>query len=149
MSDISIRPATREDFETWLAWRKELWAVTDLDDELRDMEKVFAADTKAVFFIEKKGEGPIGFAETALRDYAEGCVTSPVAYFEAWFVAPGHRKQGIGRRLLEHAEQWARGMGCTEIASDAEIDNDVSIAAHKKLGFRETDRIVTFAKKLG
>ena len=49
---------------------------------------------------------------------------------------------------MAHAERWARALGYSELASDAEIDNTVSIAAHRALGFEETDRIVCFLKKL-
>ncbi|HEU0034752.1 MAG TPA: hypothetical protein VFQ53_29210 [Kofleriaceae bacterium] len=38
--------------------------------------------------------------------------------------------------------------GHREIGSDAVLRNEVSIAAHKSLGFREHDRVVRFAKKL-
>jgi len=43
---------------------------------------------------------------------------------------------------------WAIELGCDELASDAEIVNTGSIAAHKALGFREMDRVVSFIKKL-
>jgi aminoglycoside 6'-N-acetyltransferase I len=46
------------------------------------------------------------------------------------------------------AEEWGRAQGCTEFASDALIENVVSIAAHRALGFTEIDRVVTFRKDL-
>jgi aminoglycoside 6'-N-acetyltransferase I len=49
---------------------------------------------------------------------------------------------------MAHAERWAGALGYSELASDAEIDNTVSISAHRALGFDETDRIVCFLKKL-
>jgi aminoglycoside 6'-N-acetyltransferase I len=39
---------------------------------------------------------------------------------------------------------WARGRGCTEFAADALLDNEVSHAAHRALGFEEVERIVCF-----
>ena len=61
---------------------------------------------------------------------------------------PQFRRQGIGRALIDAAEEWAIHQGCTEIGSDAEIDNDVSHAAHLRSGFQETGRVRTFRKKL-
>jgi len=63
-------------------------------------------------------------------------------------VDPDLRGKGIGRRLVEAGEQWTRGRGLTEIASDAELENEQSISAHKALGFKETFRLVHFLKRL-
>jgi aminoglycoside 6'-N-acetyltransferase I len=46
------------------------------------------------------------------------------------------------------AEDWARGQGCTEFASDTLLDNDVSSAAHRALGFEEVECIRCFRKTL-
>jgi aminoglycoside 6'-N-acetyltransferase I len=91
---------------------------------------------------------PLGFAELSLRSIAEGCHSSPVAYLEGWFVEESERRRGVGAALLRAAEEWARAQACSEFASDTEIDNGVSIAAHRALGFEEVDRIVCFRKDL-
>ena len=46
--------------------------------------------------------------------------------------------------LMAAGVEWARARGCTEFASDALLDNSLSHAAHKALGFVETCRIVCF-----
>ena len=49
---------------------------------------------------------------------ADGCDPShPVGYLEGWFVSESHRKTGIGKRLVEHGEAWAKAQGCKELAS--------------------------------
>ena len=58
------------------------------------------------------------------------------------------RRRGIGTALVRAAEQWARDQGCSEFASDAEIENDISVTAHKALGFTEVSRVVCFRKDL-
>ena len=58
------------------------------------------------------------------------------------------RGQRLGRELVHKAEGWAREKGCTEMASDTWLDNEVSIAAHLKLGYEESDRLVHFMKRL-
>jgi aminoglycoside 6'-N-acetyltransferase I len=63
-------------------------------------------------------------------------------------VAEAARRQGIGRQLFEAAEGYARAQGLSEIASDALIDNETSIAAHKALGYREVERLVCFMRRL-
>lgn len=74
--------------------------------------------------------------------------THPVAYLEGWYVDPDVRRSGLGRRLLHAAERWAGANGFTEMASDAELHNAVSLRAHRALGFDEVERQVCFRKPL-
>lgn len=91
----------------------------------------------------------IGLAEASLRrDYVNGTESSPVGFLEAWFVQPGHRGRGVGRALVAAVEDWTRGHGCRELASDALLDNTGSHAAHAACGFEETERVVYFRKRL-
>ena len=46
------------------------------------------------------------------------------------------------------ARTWARVRGCTEMASDRELDNEESGAFHEALGYEEVERIVCFGKSL-
>ena len=146
---MSIRRATKTDIEHWLTMRDLLWpdaSVTN-KDEIEDYFKNKSSHIRECFLAEKRGE-PVGFIELNIRDYAEGSHCDKVPYVEGWFVSEAHRGKGLGRRLMDRAERWARENGFFELASDAEIENIKSINAHKKLGFKETDRIVCFLKKL-
>jgi len=58
-------------------------------------------------------------------------------YLEGWFVEPRFGKKGLGRTLMNAAERWAISRGYTELASDAELENSLSIRLHKRLGFLE------------
>jgi aminoglycoside 6'-N-acetyltransferase I len=91
----------------------------------------------------------VGFIETGMRSVADGCDPArPVGYVEAWFVAESYRRQGIGAQLLMAAEEWARKQGCTEMASDAEIENENSQRTHEALGFEVSGRSVNYRKRL-
>lgn len=92
---------------------------------------------------------PIGFAQCQLRrDYVEGTETSPVGYLEGVYVEPSYRKRGYGKSLVTACEDWARNKGCTEFASDCELNNTDSLAFHLRSGFTEANRIICFIKKL-
>lgn len=97
---------------------------------------------------ESDGGAVIGFAELRVRNYAEGSELAAVPHVEGWYVDSGHRGQGVGASLMAHSEQWAKKLGYSELASDAEIDNTASIGAHRALGFEVTDKIVCFLKRL-
>lgn len=91
----------------------------------------------------------IGFLEAGLRSHADGCDTrQPVGFIEGWFVREDHRREGVGSRLVAAAEEWARGQGCVEMASDTWIDDGVSVLSHEALGYEVVDRCVHFRKSL-
>ena len=92
--------------------------------------------------------GPDGFVELSIRAYAEGCYSGRVAFLEGWYVVPAARRKGVGRALVQAAEDWGRAQGCTEFGSDALLDNATSQAAHRALGFAEVVQIRCFRKDL-
>lgn len=102
----------------------------------------------ALFLARQSGEA-VGFAQCQLRhDYVEGTSTSPVGYLEGVYVERAHRNRGVAAALLRACEAWAKGQGCTEFASDCELENADSLRFHQSLGFREANRIICFTKKL-
>ena len=95
------------------------------------------------------GEERLGaFLEASIRSHVEDCETDNVGYLEGWFVEFRYRRLGVGRELVRYAENWAREKGCTEMASDAEVDNLISQQAHNNLGYNETSRLVHLRKEL-
>jgi aminoglycoside 6'-N-acetyltransferase I len=91
----------------------------------------------------------VGFAEAALRvDYVNGTDSSPVAFLEGLYVAPGSRRAGVARALVAAVEQWARREGCSELASDCLLENIDAHEVHRALGFGETERVVYFRKEI-
>jgi aminoglycoside 6'-N-acetyltransferase I len=92
---------------------------------------------------------PVGFIEGSIRaDYVNGTETSPVGFVEGVYVDPAWRRRGVARQMYAAIGDWAKARGCRELASDALLDNEGSQRAHLALGFRETERVVYFAKKL-
>lgn len=86
--------------------------------------------------------------ELSLRDYVDGCDTSPVGYIEGIYVEEGERGKGMGRQMIEAGLRWIADQGCTEVGSDALIDNQASIDFHQRVGFEEVERQVIFKRTL-
>jgi aminoglycoside 6'-N-acetyltransferase I len=128
--------------------RLQLWGGT-AEEHTTDIAAYFATPQGGITFVVEHTERRLcGFIEVSLRHYAEGCKTSPVAYIEGWYVEEDLRRRQLGRRLVHTAESWAREQGLQEIASDTQIDNTVSLHAHKTLGYEEVERLVCFRKAL-
>jgi aminoglycoside 6'-N-acetyltransferase I len=130
--------------------RQRLWP-SEPGEHAGEIAAFFGGDRRepAEVFLAFNGEGrAIGLAEVSIRGYAEGCDSHNVAYLEGWFVEESMRRQGVGAALVAAVEAWGRGQGCTELGSDAELDNAISAMAHRALGFEEVERIVCFRKAL-
>lgn len=151
MVDINykIRPLDEDDLSEWLRLRSMLWDESSEDDHKDEMVAIIEhSDSQLVVIADVGGGQLVGFLEASIRSHVEDCETENVGYLEGWFVENEYRRSGIGARLVEYAEEWARRKGCTEMASDAEIDNGVSLLAHTRLGYAETSRLVHLRKEL-
>ena len=147
---MKVRPVRESDAAHWGRMRQALWP-SDVGEHAGVIAAFFGGDRRnpaeTLIAIDDSGR-PVGFAEVAIRAYAEGCAFGRVAYLEGWFVEKAYRRTGVGAALVQAVEAWGRAQGCTELGSDAAIDNDASAAAHLALGFSETGRIICFRRSL-
>lgn len=143
---MKTAPITSSRDAAWLQLRMALWPDASASEHQEDMEDQVCAPDRYVQFLARADDGQaIGLAEAAIRtDYVNGTDSSPVAFLEGLYVMPEARRQGAARALIDAVRAWARDRGCKELASDTALDNVVSQAAHTRLGFRETERVVYF-----
>ena len=134
----------------WLALRDALWPACTSAEQLSEMGAIVSSPTRFAAFVAYTDAGlAVGLAEAALRtDYVNGARSTPVAFLEGLYVARDHRGKGLAASLVAEVERWASSIGCTELASDAALENHASLAVHQALGFRETERVVFFCKAL-
>ena len=145
---MNIRPAASADHAEWLRMRMALWPDCPIEQLEREMAMI-ESDPQQTAFVAAPNDGPpCGLVEVSIHPNAIGCRTQPVGYVEGWYVDPEARRRGLGRQLLDAAEAWARSHGCHEMASDTQLDNAVSFAAHRAAGYEETDRAIHFRKPL-
>ena len=115
---MDIRSVQPTDRDEWLRMRLNLWDGS-VEEHAREIDAFFSSSQDDVtFVVERPGGGLCGFIEVSLRNYAEGCQTSPVPYIEGWYVDEDVRHSGLGSRLIQTAEKWARSKGFSEIASE-------------------------------
>ena len=111
-----IRPIAPADYAEWLRMRLHLWGGA-AEEHTQDIATYFATPQRGItIVVARTGGGLCGFIEVNLRNYAEGCMTSPVAYIEGWYVDeesrsshPGHPPCAGSRGMGEEA--WAQGNG--------------------------------------
>ncbi len=141
---MTIQFYVSSDHDEWRRMRDALWP----GQTAEDMADWLSRPDATVLVAERHPRGLSGFAEVGARSVAEGCLTSPVAYLEGWYVDPDIRRQGVGAALVHAVEAWARRCGYHELASDTGLTNEVSQQAHERLGFVEVERAVQYRKAL-
>lgn len=135
--------------ERWLSLRQQLWDHCSAEEHLTEMEVFLHQPEKYCQLLATEDEKAIGFLEASIRnDYVNGTSSSPVGYIEGLFVVSECRQKGVAAKMMMEIESWFRNQGCHEMASDTELENQVSIDAHLAMGFEETERAVFFRKVL-
>lgn len=143
-----VEKAKHKDASTIAQIAIKMWKNHTVDELTKEFEKILENPESAVFMYSVEAQ-VIGFAQCQLRhDYVEGTDSSPVGYLEGIFIEQKYRHRGYAKKLLDKCEEWAKEKGCREFASDCELDNEVSLAFHLKIGFSEANRIICFTKKL-
>ncbi len=154
MANGKIRQAQRGDEGAIAELMAQLWpdgSHAEFEEEaalLIENEMCGTLPAVILLGLDESGEA-IGFLQAGLRSHADGCDASrPVGFIEGWFVRTEWRGQGVGRWLMNAAEEWCRARGCRELASDTVLGNVESLRAHGAVGFEVVDRCVHFRKRL-
>lgn len=143
-----IRRATKEEAFELAKLAIQMWEDNEIEELAEHFEKL-VADEEAACFLKYMDDEAVGFAQCQLRhDYVEGTETSPVGYLEGILVEEAYRHKGYAKELLLECEKWAKGKGCTEFASDCELENEESLRFHMAMQFEEANRVICFRKSI-
>jgi aminoglycoside 6'-N-acetyltransferase I len=145
---MQITPPDGSADGAWLALRLALWPDVSEAEQLLGMTDALARGHYVRLAVTASGSA-VGLVEASKRvDYVNGTSSSPVAFLEGLYVVPASRRQGVARVLVQSVVKWALAEGCSELASDSLLGNSAAHAAHRSLGFEETERVVYFRRAL-
>lgn len=144
---LTIRQAQPADFAAWADMRGQLWPASGRESHLAELAEL-TRDARFRGWLALAGHAPVGFAEAFIRPFANGCDSRPVAFLEGIWVHPSYRRRRVGARLLAAVEQWACALGFSELGSDTDIANALSLLCHGRWGFEEMERVVCLRKRL-
>ncbi|MFH0753267.1 MAG: GNAT family N-acetyltransferase [Candidatus Omnitrophota bacterium] len=59
-------------------------------------------------------------------------------------VLSGFRGRGVGRKLMEHMEDWGRELGCGKVTLEVRYDNEKARQLYKSMGYGECQPPMSF-----
>ncbi len=135
---MQIRPFQPPDTEAVI----ELWRACDLlrpwNDPYQDIRRKL--DEQPELFLVGEREGKIVAVLMVGYDGHRG-------WLNYLGVAPEHRRNGYGRKLVEAAEVLLRDRGCPKINLQIRTSNLEVIEFYRRLGYVQ-DEVVSFGKRL-
>jgi putative acetyltransferase len=123
-------------------------AAAQLIAELEDhLSQFYPIESRHGFSVEKLLREGVAFFIIRHDDIPAGCggiqlVGADYAELKRMYVHPTHRRQGLGQRLLQHLETYARQRDIPRLRLETGIHQQAAIALYQRMGFR---RIPPFA----
>lgn len=156
--EVVIRPAKPEDAEGLAAAARDLasqyatreperFSVPEREEQLAVLTRLLEAplDENAVWLVAEVAGEAVGDAYAQLHEPVADASAQPQrdagrrrVYLEYLAVQERHRSVGIGSRLLDAVEQWARARGAELIATDTNLrSNFGAVEFYERHGYEQ------------
>jgi len=142
---VQVRSAVAADAERIAVLAGQLGYPSTAETVLRQLPRIQAAPDQAVFI----AEAPDGLIVGWLHVHAHHFVANdPRAEVGGLVVDENSRNAGIGRLLMEQAEQWARVKGYREMVLRSNVIRERAHKFYESLGYTVTKTQKHFCKNL-
>jgi GNAT superfamily N-acetyltransferase len=163
MDNVNIRFAGIQDLETLCRLYVEFheFHVRELPDRLLslgdpdayDCAKMFPKlekiikDDNAVIFLAEVAHQPVGFAEVYVRQDEPNLarVLHRYGHLQSLMVTEEFRRHGVGKQLVEAAQQWTKDKGATEMRLDIWEFVEGPLEFYEQSGYRTLRRTLVRA----
>jgi GNAT superfamily N-acetyltransferase len=137
MSTLSIRDASSADAESLARLCTQLGYPAEPDIMPARLARL-TSDRNARCLVALVGGDVAGFATVHLRYTMNH--EAPIAQLTLLVVDEQHRTHGIGRRLVDASEEWARSRGAKRFVVTTALQRADAHAFYEKLEFKHTGR---------
>jgi ribosomal protein S18 acetylase RimI-like enzyme len=138
MSDLVIRPYQRQDEEAVIQLWLQCNLVVPQNNPKRDIKR-------------KLQVNPEWFLVGVLGGHVVATCMAGYEGHRGWInylaVSPHHRRQGIGRRIMEEAEKRLGAAGCPKINLQVRETNRAVIQFYERIGYTR-DLVASMGKRL-
>lgn len=142
---VKVRRATAADAEQIARLSEELGYPATAAESLRRLADIGGHGEHAVMAAEREGM-VLGWIHVLV---SHSLVAGTRGEIAGLVVGEQHRGCGIGRLLMEEAEQWVRSQGCGSLRLHSNVLRTGAHAFYDRLGYKETKLQKVFRKELG
>lgn len=139
---MSIRPARAADAPRISDLMRQL-GYDVITEEI--VVRLARRDAEREIFVADEGSGALGWAAVCVE---EGFVEGRVAWIEGFVVDEQARSVGVGATLLDAAEGWARGRGCTVMRVQSNVIRERAHEFYERHGYAKIKAQFAFRKSL-
>lgn len=140
----AVRSATPADVEELVRLQGVLFSIEadfqpEPERQRRGLELMLAEPERRCVLVAEESSRVVGMiAAQLVVSTAEG---APSALVEDMVVDESARGRGLGRRLVQALEAWARGRGATRMQLLADRDNRSALRFYERMGWRATQLV--------
>lgn len=143
-NDLVVRRATSTDALGVAALSGILGYPVDRETMQRRLERIGGREEHVVFVAETSGQ-VVGWIHGAEHEFL---VAGRIGEICGLVVAEGQRTSGVGRRLVEAVEQWARGRGLDQVSVRSNVARTESHPFYEKVGYTRLKTQHVYRKSL-
>jgi GNAT superfamily N-acetyltransferase len=144
VSDVQIRPIREDDVPAVAVLCEQLGYPADISVVLARVRRI-AADPGRSVLVACVDDSVVGWIDLSIEYHLQ---SEPAALIGGLVVAEAVRGRGIGRRLCQAAEAWARGCGITRIRVRSNAIRDRAHAFYLRDGYARVKTSAVFEKTL-
>jgi N-acetylglutamate synthase-like GNAT family acetyltransferase len=142
---IAIRPARAADAERIAVLCGQLGYPASPQQVQRRLQQIRQGASHAVFVAERSNGTVVGWVHVYLCSLVVADVQAEIG---GLVVSEDCHRRGVGRMLMERAEQWARERGTAKVQVRSNIVREGAHAFYKSIGYDKVKTSLTFRKAL-
>jgi GNAT superfamily N-acetyltransferase len=141
---LTIRPARPSDADAIAALTKQLGYDVEASTVADRLTRILTRHDQHFLMAEHDGRS-VGWIHIVISEYVE---SGAFVVIGGLVVDRDHRKQGIGRTLLAHAEEWATRQGCSIVRLWSTSTRTEAHAFYEHVGYVNIKTQYSFMKPL-
>ena len=141
----SVRVARISDAEDIVTLTAQLGYEVELVSLRERLRRVLGRPEHQLIVAELEGR-TVGWLHAAVWESIEA---DPFVVIRGLVVDRNHRRQGVGRLLMEHAERWALAQGCHVVRLSSSSVRTEAHRFYEHLGYEKLKVQYSFAKPVG
>jgi GNAT superfamily N-acetyltransferase len=142
--EITVRVAKNQDAEPISALCNQL-GYSSLPEAVEQRYLQIQANDQHIVYVALVNETIVGWIQ---GHFCELMITSPQILILGLIVDEQHRGRGIGRRLLQSMEQWAKEKSCDTILVRSNVVRTEAHLFYQKMGYKTIKQSKVFAKSM-